>query len=210
MGKPTTGVDIDMVDASEVGRRSKRRGKTYERRVSDILTEFTKVGFRRVPNSGGWNKAGGVKIREELFCGDVICDRPDFRFCVEAKNRESFTFESILKNPATAPFTSWWYQCLQDAKSVGLAPMMFFKPDHQADCAVFDATDWLNFDFNTIPPHFMINAYHFPIPITLKITHRKGRTKEVEQVEIASLPTPVIVDWKAFTATCNPSQMFRG
>lgn len=195
-------------DYSSIGRRSKRRGKTYERRCAEILHKFTGIGFRSTPGSGGFNKFGGVTIREDLFCGDLICDRNDFRFCVEAKNRESFTFESILKNPVTAPFTSWWYQCLEDAKAVSLSPLMFFKPDKQADCAVFALSDWEHFQFtdNQVPPHFVVNAYNFQQPVVLRISSRRGTS----QVQVSSLATPVIVEWKSFTAACNPTQLFKG
>ena len=129
-------------DYSKIGKRSKRKGKTYERRCSKILMEFTGCGFRSTPGSGGFNKQGGVAIREELFCGDLICDKSTFRYCVEAKNRENFSFTALLKSPETASFTKWWYQCVTDAEVVGLEPLMFFKPNNRDDFIVMTREEW--------------------------------------------------------------------
>lgn len=172
-----------MVDRSAVGRRSKRKGKTYERRCASLLTEFTGVNFRSTPASGGFNKQG-VTIRQELFCGDVICDRKDFLFCVEAKNRLSFSFESILKNPDTSPFTSWWYQCLDDAKSTKMLPILFFKPDNAADFVALTEDGIKQIEAENLP--------HFVIKYNSKLTvkHYDELIKDVE------LPIPYIYNWK--------------
>lgn len=189
------------VDWSKVGRRVKRRGKTYERRVATLLTEFTGVNFRSTPGSGGYNKQGGVTIREELFCGDLIADRSDFLYCIEAKNREIFDFNPILKNPETAAFTLWWYQCVQDAKRVGLEPLMFFKPNGSDDFIVITVDEhqkWLN--NGTDIPYFILEVYQKPL--NLKI--------DKDTIITTTLPVPVIMDWKAVAKIHDPKTMFRG
>ena len=191
-----------MTDYSAIGKRSKRKGKTYERRTAKLLTEFTGVGFRKTPSSGGFNRFGGVSIREELFCGDVISDSHDFRFCVEAKNREEFTFEGILKNPNTAPFTLWWYQCCDDAKRVGLKPILFFKPDNQADFIAVNALDFK--DGLKKVKRLSLNVYDGSL-LTLKI--RDG--KSIDLVE-TTLVDPCIINWKDFVKAYGPEVMFNG
>lgn len=190
-----------MVDWSKIGKRSKRRGKTYERRCAKLLMEFTSVNFRPTPASGGFNKQGAV-IREELFCGDLICDRSDFRFCIEAKNRESFSFVSILKNPNTAAFSEWWWQCLDDAKRTKLHPILFFKPNNRDDFIALDGEGLAVTSYKG--NYFKINVYDNPV--TLKI---KDRSKKVTEIT-TTLPTPYIINWKDFVAETNSEVMFKG
>jgi hypothetical protein len=190
---------------SAIGRKSKRKGKTYERRCAKLLTEFTGFGFRSVPSSGGFNKFGGVKIREELFCGDLICDSPDFKFCVEAKNREEFSFTTILKNAQTAAFTKWWYQCLEDAKTVKLLPILFFKPDYQADFIALDADGFVQCGLPKSIPTIVLKVYDEDI--TFKTKDRKTKTN----IEVTTrLPNPIIINWKDFVKHSKPSNLFKG
>lgn len=186
------------IDYSAQGRRSKRRGNTYERRCAKLLTEFTGVGFRRVPASGAFNKQSSVLIREELFYGDCICDRQDFLFCIEAKNQKAFNFQAILKNPNTADFTAWWYQCIMDAKIAKKLPMLFFKPDNQADFIAVDE-HWFNLGWYT-GPHFKIDCYQQPVTIKLK----------KEDPVTVTLPTPYVINWKELVKNIDPGIFFKG
>ena len=105
-----------MLDHSAIGRRAKGKGSSYERRVAKFLMELTGVNFRKTPASGGFGKQG-VIVAEHAFTGDIICDRPDFKFSVECKNRANdFSFAQILSVPDKAPFTIWWHQTVEDAK----------------------------------------------------------------------------------------------
>lgn len=196
------------VDHSKIGKRSKRKGKTYERRCAKILTEFTGVNYRSTPGSGGFNKFGGVTIREELFCGDLICDSPDFRYCIEAKNRESFSFTALLKSPSTAAFTKWWHQCVTDAKAVGLEPLMFFKPNNRDDFIVMTKEEWFPRYNHLECPHLTIMCY--TQPLTLSIEKKDAKGKRIKETITTKLPEAVMVDWKQFIAHCDPKLMFKG
>lgn len=193
-----------MADFSKIGKKSKRKGKTYERRCAKLLTEFTGIGFRSTPSSGGFNKFGGVTIREELFCGDLICDDQNFIFCVEAKNREEFSFEAVLKNPNTAAFTKWWYQCLEDAKRVELLPILFFKPDNQADFVAINADGFIACGLPKSMPAMILKVYDKPI--TFKIRDRETKTN----IEVtAKLPNPIILNWKDVVKYGDPTKFFK-
>jgi len=193
-----------MVDYSEQGRRSKRRGKTYERRAAKLLTEFTDIGFRSTPSSGGFNKQGGVVIREELFCGDVICDNPNFLFCVEAKNRKSFSFTALLKNSDTAEFSKWWYQCVEDAHKVHMLPIMFFKPDNQADFVALDVCGFQVVNPREELPHFKLSVYDRAA--TLKI---RGRYNKKTSIIYTILPTAFIMNWKVIADNVDSKLFFK-
>jgi len=195
-----------MTDWSSIGRRSKRRGKTYERRCAKILMDFTSTNFRSTPASGGFNKQGGVVIREELFCGDLICDNPDFRYCIEAKNREDFSFVALLKNPSTASFTKWWYQCVMDARLVKLKPLMFFKPNNRDDFVVMTLGEWDRYYAHEDCSYFEINCYNKPLTFTVEEKNSKG--KKVKKEITKKLPSVVMVDWKQFVRYHKPEQMF--
>lgn len=182
---------------SKIGRQVKRRGKTYERRCAKLLTEHTGYNFRSTPASGGFNKTGGVMIREELFCGDLICDNPKFSYCVEAKNRKEFSFTALIKNPDTAKLTLWWYQCVEDARRVNLKPILFFKPNNKDDFVGFDRSDFYS-NYNTSTPHIQINAYG------RLMTIKPEKDLEVE----VTLPNLVILDWKLFVKDNEPELMF--
>ena len=176
-----------MVNYSQQGKRSKRKGNKYELRCAKLLKEFTNTNFRRVPMSGGFNKLGSI-VRSELFRGDLICDDPKFQYCIEAKNRKSFSFVALLKNPRTAAFTKWWEQCVGDARANGLAPIMFFKPDNQADFIALSNDD-PNFKFTDQIPHFKLNLY--------------------DSFEDINLPDPIIVDWKILVKNFKPGLLFK-
>lgn len=191
---------------SKIGKRSKRKGKTYERRCAKILGEFTGVNFRSTPGSGGFNKQGGTVIREELFCGDLICDSPNFRYCIEAKNREEFSFTALIKSPEKAAFTRWWYQCVSDAKNVGLKPLLFFKPNRQDDFVVMTQDEWNNVYGHLDCPHYAINCYSSPITIVIEMGYGKNKTKEQFFVK---LPQAVMIDWKQFISYHDPKSMFK-
>jgi hypothetical protein len=201
-------------DHSKVGKRSKRKGKTYERRCAKILKEFTDVNFRSTPGSGGFNKQG-VSIREELFCGDLISDSPKFRYCIEAKNRESFSWTAILKSPDTAEFTKWWHQCVEDAKGVNLEPLLFFKPNNRDDFIVMTKIEWSNLLHRYLKKHkshllcpvIELGCYDTPLTFTVEEKDQKG--KKVKKTVTTKLPTAVMVDWKQFVKHHDPKLMFK-
>ena len=165
--------------------KSSAKGYRYETRVKNLLTEFTGVDFRRTPNSGGWNKTGGAVIREESFVGDVISNNSRFKFSVEAKaHYEDFSFTAILVNPNKCLFTSWWEQCVEDAKKHSLLPLLFFKPNKTDDWIAIDNSGILVLGNILDIPNIEINIYN-------------------------SLPTPTIFRWKNIIENINSSKMFK-
>lgn len=173
------------IDRSKVGRKSKRKGKKYESRVASILTKFTGAKFRRVPSSGGFNKTGGRVILEQVFSGDVLCEDRLFGFNVEAKNRKDISLTALLKNPKTASLTKYWRQCVEDAVSNNLKPMMFFKPNTNDDWVCLSISDAVSLDL-------------------LQSDHMK-----IEVFERQGLPNMIVLDWNEFTRKANPMDLFR-
>ncbi len=195
-----------MTDWAKAGRKSKNKGKAYERTVAAALATFTGVNFRKIPGSGGMNKQG-MQVAGHIFCGDVMCDRADFRFSIEAKNRKSYLVSQAIKNPSTAPFTAWWYQCVRDAQQFKLEPMMLFKPKPGSpdNMVVLCANDWAAH----IPNHYVVASYHEDRPIQF-VMHEKGpnEKKSRNHTVVAKLPTPIMVDWGYFTEVVKPTDLF--
>lgn len=198
-----------MTDWSAVGKKSKGKGGNYERLVAKALTEFTGVGFRKTPNSGGFNKLGGVQVAGHIFCGDLICDRADFMFSVEAKNRKNFSFSAILANPETAPFTEWWFQTVRDAREVLLEPMLWFKPTPGSPVNLVALRDgFCNHEFCNLPVGMAMMMYK-DRTLNFEITEKgPGEKKKRKHKVTAELPMPIIYHWKYLKENFNPEMLF--
>jgi len=168
-----------------MGSKSKQKGNRYERRCAKLLAEFTGVNFRKVPASGGFNKFGGQVVAEHAFSGDVICDKKEFCFSVEAKSQKAFSFVAMLKSPETAKFTEWWQQCVDDATKVSKLPMLIFKPDTTEDFVAVDDIGVAQLGIPSWIPRFSIETYN-------------------------DLPTPKIFRWKTLVTGIKPERMFGG
>lgn len=112
-----------MTDWSKVGKKSRRKGGEYERKICHFLTDITGVKFKRSPRSGALLREG--RISGIYISGDLTSDR-DFVFSIECKNRDNISIESALKNPQTAELTKSWHQCVYDAFIASKMPLLFF------------------------------------------------------------------------------------
>jgi len=176
-----------------MGIKSKHKGNRYERRCATLLIDFTGESFRRIPSSGAFNKFGGVKVAEHVFSGDLICDKADLKFSIEAKSQKVFSFVALLKDPEKTAFTKWWQQCVEDAISVNRMPMLMFKPDIQEDFVGITEDGMTLLEIPEHAPHFGLNIY--------------GHSTSNSSIQ---LPTPKIFRWKTFASMANPSKMFGG
>lgn len=188
-----------MANFSKVGKSSRRKGGAYERRVAKLLTELTKVDFRRVPGSGGFNKQAKEIINETCFAGDICCSNEhQFLFLIEAKNRKEFSFTKLLFNPNKG-FSDWWYQCVKEANDNNLLPAMIFKPDRGKDFIVFDKRGVNKLGINKIS-NFVIDVYK------KKVIVFDYKTKQDLKVK---LPVPYVFNWPEFANKVNVKRMFK-
>lgn len=203
-----------MVDWKKVAQKSKNKGNHGERRIAKLLMNFTGKAFRKTPSSGGYNKAGGVIIAGHRFCGDVICDDPNFAFCVESKNRPNdFNLAAITTNPSSADFTDWWYQTLDDAQRVKLLPLLYFKLGKSSNNLVkndYLAMTWKVAQYLGFPedaPHAKVVAYSDFVNVKVK-EKIKGQAKKVTCELSVKMPDPVLISWIVFTKHCDPRKLF--
>lgn len=188
---------------------SKRKGNRGEARIAKLLNEFTGKKFRRTPASGGFNKQGAV-IAEHVFSGDVICNEANFLFSVENKNQSSkWSFSGLMCSPNKAPFTSWWFQTLNDAKSVNKKPLLFFKTQNSSNSTVgAENVAIIKEDFKYLfedkkVPHFVFNIFDNVTEINVN----SGKSVEVVSLDY-KLPNPYIINWRNFIKYTDPSKMF--
>ena len=197
-----------MTDASTIGRRSKNKGKAYERRIAALLSEFTGKNFRKVPSSGGFNKFGGAVVAEYIFTGDVICDDPNFSFSVEGKNRPNdFSFAQLATVPESAPFTEWWHQTIEDASSVGLLPLLFFKAASSSTKTVgsdFIATTKEGLDklgYPKLGPIIVFDIYNRDLVFSI-------RDRKETKIITKFLPNAFIISWRLLVKNIDPLRFF--
>jgi len=121
--------------ASKAGKRSKRRGATYERHICVKLSEWWGSEIRRTPMSGGWQKT--------VISGDVAATEHDFPFSVECKNQEGWEFTELL-TAKTPCFCEWWAQCKIDNSKLTIPkmPLLVFSKNNSPDYCILTARDW--------------------------------------------------------------------
>lgn len=183
-----------MVDHSKIGKSARRKGANYELKIAKLLKEYTSVNFRRVPASGGFNKRGTNTVAKEYFCGDLISDRSDFLYCIEAKNRKGFNLLNSIKNIETSELTEWWFQACEDALDVNLAPLMFIHLSGGFEIVCIEYNDNL------------INGIKLEMYDSI-VNFNKGSGKLKRSLS-AKLPIPYIMGWNEFKKQFKPEDMF--
>ncbi len=110
-----------MTDWKKIGKKSKRKGSNYERKVARDLTKITGYNWRRVPYSGASYIPGDVTIVE----GDI-----KLGYVVELKNRADLTLSRIFKHPAVLGEYLKEGDILifnNEGQSIAVVPQTFFK-----------------------------------------------------------------------------------
>ncbi len=121
-------------DFSKIGKSNSRKGKTYERRVAKLLTDWSGTTFRRRRVEG---RDSTVIDREST--SDVISVGKMSRFSIEAKSRAGFSLDALMASPVSCVFTSWWLQTCYDTQLLmehfkqDFYPLLFFKPHSNFD-----------------------------------------------------------------------------
>lgn len=191
--------------ASAIGKSNVRKGKTLERRIAHLLTEFTGQEFRRRRVTG---RDQGTIDREST--SDVISSRGLCAFSIEAKAGKGFSLDALMANPSTALFTKWWFQATYDANLLSAAinkqiyPLLMFKP--------ITAWDWIAISKKGFTEQL---AHKGPFPVLLfegyqnqtysmSVSH-SDRTKQIID---QTLDDVVICRWKSFAENIEADSLF--
>lgn len=109
-----------MTNYSAVGKKSKRKGASFELETAKLLGKWWGFDFHRVPASGGLHWKGSNNV-----VGDIVAPlEADFPFVVECKKREEWTLENLFLN--NKDIKNWWGQVVGDAKESNKIPMLVF------------------------------------------------------------------------------------
>ena len=130
------------------GRKSKNKGKSYERDVANFLTELYDESFTRVPYSGAF--VGGQNIvRTETLSEDQtrgykgdIHPGPSFpKLVIEAKNYGEFAWHNLALNKPIAQLDDWIQQA-KDACEPGDKWLLCVKITRQGQFVLWDPLMW--------------------------------------------------------------------
>jgi len=125
------------------GRKSKRKGSTFERTCCKLLTAWwypdgnyekvsaDKLPFFRSPGSGGWATKRKFHRNKNIdsMSGDIVCPN-DFPFMPEMKNREDWSFDQYFKENPGFELWDWWKQTVEQAVRSGKEPLLLFTKNN--------------------------------------------------------------------------------
>lgn len=112
-------------DYSAVGRKSKRKGASFELKTAKALGAWWEDEFQRTPASGGlrWKSDNNV-------IGDIVASPSSrFPFVVECKHREgNWTLESLVIGKHE--IKDWWAQVVEDGRRGHKTPLLMFTRNY--------------------------------------------------------------------------------
>lgn len=199
-------------DQSKTGKSNVRRGKTLERRVAKLLTEWTGETFRRRRVEG----RDSTTIERDSTA-DVISVQKQTVFSIEVKNAKGFSLDALLANPETTKFVSWWHQATYDAHlltdiyTTKIYPFLFFKP--------IPSWDWVAFPTESIGiikstdqnqssdpwfPTIKFDWFDRMEPVSMNVSQSKKNPVMYE----LQLPSCYICRWVDFKNNVDPRSFF--
>lgn len=104
---------------------SRAKGQRAEYAVRDLLRQYTKLDWDRVPGSGGFGSSHGLK-------GDVYLPTPTGKisaFTIEVKHYKDDVINSNLFNVTDSQLEKFWEQTCREASQMNSKPMLVFKKD---------------------------------------------------------------------------------
>lgn len=222
-----------MPDHSKIGKSNVRRGKSHERRVAKLLTEWSGIPFRRRRTEG--RDSTTIDIERT---GDVIPACPEWTyFSIEAKCGKSPAFDALLANPIKTRITEWYHQSAYDAQlatesynriyqlenEIKIQPMVFWKPAPAHDWIILseeslyllknkDGSDlYDSASTSPIPPrlpfpHLYFDAFKHLGEVSMNVAHTKNKKNEV--MIPLNLGACFMCRWKDFAEHIDPRSFF--
>jgi hypothetical protein len=201
-------------DMKKVGKSNVRKGKTLERRVAKLFTEWTGEEFRRRRVEGR-----DVTIIERDSTADVIPVNRESIFSIEVKSGSGFSFDALLANPESAKLTSWWHQSAYDAELMTelhkkkFHPILFFKPNSNWDWIMFpkEVIDKKILTPTTGKPNgkiwFQAILYE-GYDLVGEISKNVSQSKKNPVMKALKLPAAYICRWSDFKDNINSASIF--
>ena len=144
--------------------KSKNKGSSWERDISNHLSKLYNASFIRSPGSGAYTGGSNSKRKEYLhegqiraFKGDIVPPFEWNRFNCEAKNYADFPFHQLTQGCCKQLDT--WLAQLKDASDNFDLDILLFKITRKGKyVAVSDMYDW-----NLLCNHFVYNSEKYGI-----------------------------------------------
>jgi hypothetical protein len=203
-------------EMSRIGKSNVRRGKSHERTIAKLLTEWTGSEFRRRRVEG---RDSTVIEREST--ADVIPVSKQSRFSIEVKCGECPSLDAMLSSPISNKITKWWHQATYDAnlltntfKTIKYYPMLFFKPNTGANWLAIDQ-EVFTFGYikpkvnvgNTTKPWMPCLSYDYYGTLG-QVKHEISHSRRNKVMVSLPLPNLYFIRWKDFADNVDPSSMF--
>jgi len=108
-----------------------KKGKAFEKTVANMLGKWWwGKPFRRSPQSGAWDKFQSDD--QHVSPGDIYAPSgAHFPFSVECKKQEKWNLFDLINPKREKPRLHMWLdQCIRDAESAGLEPLLVFSRNY--------------------------------------------------------------------------------
>jgi len=152
-----------MTDMSKVGRKSKRKGSSFERKMAKIISLWYGEEVIRTPASGGMRS---------ITRSDLTARNPDhFPFIIECKHREDINFESIIKSPKA--IIDYWIESKEKANTE------YWKPSELKGNLKFPKVPILILTKNYCPNYIILQEY-----IIINLSHSVEKLKKESFIRI--------------------------
>ena len=110
---------------------SRAKGARVETQVRDVLRDYSKLQWERVPASGALNEKHGLK-------GDLYVPSKTNTYCVEVKGYADDHLTSEILTGKNPIIFSWWEQTMRESMQVGRLPLLVFKFDRSKMFVAFE------------------------------------------------------------------------
>ena len=215
-------------DHSKIGKSNVRRGKSHERTVAKLLTDWSGVKFRRRRNEG--RDAITTDIDRT---GDVIPGCAEWcHFNIEVKCGANPTLDALFGNPEGTKITEWYHQSTYDSKlatesyirthpndnPATILPLLFYKPSKNHNWIIISekCLDILRtkdgkpldscFDRRLPFSHMYFDQYKYSGEISMNVAHTKNKKNEV--MIPLQLDGCFFCRWKDFAEHIDPRSFF--
>lgn len=132
----------------------KQKGDAFERKCAKRFTQWWFANgeglFKRVPKSGGWDKAltPGDIFAVRLYNNQEVIDET-FPFSIECKKQERWTLEQLLTS-TKPPLLEWHAQAVNDCKATNKTPLVVFAKNRTAPLVAVDTNYKLSLSFISV------------------------------------------------------------
>ena len=166
---------------SRAGKKAKRKGGTFERKIAKYLSEFWGASFHRTPASGGSPLKGDFNM-----AGDLCTSDEDWMFHVECKNQEALAgFHTILTSKKSAVW-KWWDQASSECPEDQVPLLIFTKNRIPEFCMLpnyfWEFVNWGIDESLESTAHIQVGDVHV---VTLKRFLAMGKEKCLKAMKLA-------------------------